>query len=436
MGQRLRTRRAFPRFLVDSASEGTVVSEAGFAPRAWRGWIPGKQLAVLFAYSLVNWSAGNGLLPLLPKYAAQLGALEWQIGLYLGSSYAAIAAGTVVAGWLADRVGHRRLLMILVGLGIPPLLVGMSQVTAFWEAVVLTAAIWWLAGMALSFASILAGLSAGPRERGQVLGFLAVAAPAGSVIGGLGIGVLADAVGFSRMWLVLAGLYLLCPASALLVTDIPLARKTVPRPTAGPHGAWGAAFQILLGVSLLAAFGSFIGALGRSLAMKDTFTNAEITSTVFVSGVVTLPFPFLIGFLSDRLGRLRFLALCYAAGAVGLVVYASAAVLLQFWVASALVAFVSYVSTGVSSALVVDLVDRDSIGRGLALFSATGWAGGILGFVAGGILFQSLGFGLAFLVGAALLATTIVLLPAIAWAMRSAAPREGARPARFAARKE
>ncbi len=390
-----------------------------------RATVARRQLAALFAYSLVNWSAGNGLLPLLPKYAAQLGAPDWMIGYYLGGSYAAIALGTVVAGWLADRVGHRRGLMLLVGLGIPPLLLALSQVTAFWEAALLTAAIWWFAGMGLAFASIVAGLGAGPGERGRVLGFLAVAAPTGSVIGGLGIGPLADALGFSGMWMALAVLYLLCPAAGLFVKDVAATREATAGSGSRRIGGWRAAYLILLAGSLLAAFGSFIGAFGRSLAMQNTFSNQEITSTVAASGIATLPFPFLIGFLSDRLGRLRFLALCYTAGAFGLAVYAGAAGLWQFWLASALVAFVSYVATGVGSALVVDLVERDSVGRGLAVYSAIGWSGGILGFVAGGYLFPGLGFAMTFLIGAALLGVAVFLLPPIGRAM--GASRHGRR---------
>jgi MFS family permease len=389
----------------------------GVAPRSGHGRFPSRQLAVLFAYSLVNWSTGNGLLPLLPKYAKTFGATDAIIGIYLGTSYLSIALGTVVAGWLADRVGHRKLLMILVGLGIPPLLLGLSQAGEFWEAAVLTAAIWWLAGMSLALASIVAGMGAEAGERGRALGFLAVAAPTGSVIGGLGIGVLADALGFRTMWIALAALYLLGPAAGLLLRDVPIS-KTTAGPQAAWSRSWGAAYMLLLGVGLLAAFGSFIGALGRSLAM-ESFSNADITSTVAVAGIATLPFPFFVGSLSDRLGRLRFLALCYAAGVTGLVVYSASAVLWQFWLASALVAFVSYVSTGVGSALVVDLVPRGSVGGGLALFSGMGWAGGILGFVIGGSLFPAVGFATAFLFGATLLLGAALLLVPIRAAMRS-----------------
>ncbi len=60
--------------------------------------IPTRELVVLFAYNLVSWSVGNGLLPLLPKYAGQFGASDDIIGLYLVASYASIAAGTAAAG--------------------------------------------------------------------------------------------------------------------------------------------------------------------------------------------------------------------------------------------------------------------------------------------------------------------------------------------------
>lgn len=377
-----------------------------------------RQLLVLCVYAVVIWSVGNGLLPLLPKYAEGLGAGDFLIGVYLAASYAAIALGTASAGWLADRLGHAKTQMVVVALVGCPLLLVTSQITAFWQVVVLTVSIWWIGGLALTFASILAGLSAGPNERGTVLGILALTAPLGSVIGGLGIGVLADALGFSGMWIVLGLAWLVCPAAGLFVVDVPRGPAPPRMDTVRGTGLWTAAFVILLASGILGAFGSFIGGFGRSLVMRADFSNEAITSTVAVSGLATLPFPLLIGHLSDRFGRLRFLALCYASGVAGLLVYSGASLLWHFWAASALVAFVSYVATGVGSALVVDLVDRRSVGRGLALFSAMGWGGGILGFAVGGYLFTAFDYASGFLVGAGLLAAALVLLLPISRSIR------------------
>jgi hypothetical protein len=48
-----------------------------------------KQLFALFVCSLVPYVVGNGLLPLLPVYAAHLGAESAEAGYYLSISYLA-----------------------------------------------------------------------------------------------------------------------------------------------------------------------------------------------------------------------------------------------------------------------------------------------------------------------------------------------------------
>ncbi len=394
-------------------------SASGEAPRT-ASW---GQLLILFGYSLVNWSIGNGLLPILPKIAATLGADKLLTGIYLATSYVALAVGTIAAGYLADRFGHRKGLMIGAGLASAPLIFLASRATALWELTALTASTWGIAGMALTLVTIQAGLSAGPRQRGSVLGFLALAAPVGSIAGGLGVGALADALGFSTMWLILALVVLLAPVFALFVRDVPTRPKAVPLDRAASHPRWTLPFFLLIACGTFAAVGTFIGGLGRSFAMQDTFSNEAITSTVAVSGLVALPFTFLMGWMSDRRGRLPFMGLCYAAGVLGLLEYAVASSLVQFWIAASLLAFISYVSTGIGSALVVDLVDKSSLGRGLAYFGATGWIGAILAFAAGSLAFAAFGLAAGFLLGAALTMAAIGLLSGVYLATRQSRAR-------------
>ena len=395
-----------------------------------------RQLVALFGYSLAIWALGNGILPLLPIFALDLGATKFTTGIYLATSYASIAAGTLVAGWISDRFGHRKTMMLAAGVAGSPIVLLTSYVTTFPQLIVLTAATWWMGGMIVGLTSIVGGLSAGPGQRGLVLGVLAAAAPVGSVLGGLWVGPLADALGFSRLWLVLGLAWLACPAMGAFVKDVD--ERGTPPASRAPRatGLLTSAFLILFAAATLASVGSFISALGRSYAMEGLgFSGTAITSTVAASGLATFYFPPIIGLLSDRLGRLRFLGLCYLAGAAGLVTYAIATSLPVFWLAAALVAFVSYVSTGVGAALVVDLVDRPAVGRGLALFGATGWIGAIIGFLAGGEAFNTMSNASAFLLGALVLVVAILLLPAIAhqlhvrsrpsWAGGTPDPRKG-----------
>jgi MFS family permease len=337
----------------------------------------------------------------------------------LAASYAAIALGTSGAGWLADRTTHRRRLMLAVGLAAPPFVAATAAVTAFWQLILLTCIMWWLGGTALALATILGGLAAGPSERGRVLGLLAMMTPMGSVLGGLGIGALADNLGYVRLWTVLGILWLVSPVAALFVRDVETPPTVAAAPGESAGATWSLSFYLLLACGLLGAIGSFIGTLGRSLVMQNTFSAEALNSTVAVSGIVTLPFPLLMGALSDRLGRLRFIGLCYAAGIGGLVVYSVAQSLTDFQVASSLVAFISYVAPGVETALVVDVLNRTAVPRGLAAFSAIGWAGGIVGFATGGYTFQHLGYPNGFLLGSLIAGIGLLTLVPIGLILRS-----------------
>ncbi|HEY7588398.1 MAG TPA: MFS transporter [Thermoplasmata archaeon] len=400
--------------------------------------MPPRQLAVLFGFSLIIWTLGNGILPLLPLVAKGLGAASSIVGLYLALAYLSIATGSLAAGWLADRFRRRKTLMLLVAILAPPVVAATSRVTDVVQLTILTCVVWWLGGMALALTSILAGLSAGAAERGKILGTLALAAPAGSVLGGFSVGAIADIFGYSTMWIVLGLLWLVAILPGLAVREVSNRGQPAARPAVGSGWGLSRPFLLLLVCSVLAAVGSFIGALGRSFAMGDLgFSNLDITSTVAVSGLATLPFPRLLGTLSDRLGRVRFVALCYGAGIAGLVVYAGASSLWGFWIASSLLAFVAYVSPGVGSALVVDLVDRPSLGRGMALFGATGWTGGILGFAIGGFAFDRLGNTDAFLFGAVLAVFALIVLMPVARSVRLRAnPRTLQERSHQATRKE
>jgi MFS family permease len=66
----------------------------------------------------------------------------------------------------------------------------------------------------------------------------------------------------------------------------------------------------------------------------------------------------------------------------------------------------------VASALVTDLVPRESLSRGLALYNATTWLGGIAGCLLTGYAAQSVGTTLTLLTGSCLPLLAVVLLAA------------------------
>lgn len=378
-----------------------------------------RQLAALFLVRLVGYSLGNGLIPLLPVYARRLGASPDLVGYYLSFSYFAIAAGTLAGGWLADRLDRRKALLLAAGVVAVPALWLMGRAAGLWQLAALTAIVWLMFGVGGAQGTILAALFAQESERGKVFGILGLAPGLGSLLGGLTVGVLADQWGYPTMFLTLAAFCVLWPLFALLVEDRKVLAATgrgVP-PARSEARLPGGLFLLLL-ASIVVFATNFGQLLGRSLAMNELgFGATAISSTQAISGATTLPLPVILGLLSDRLGRKPALVLSYLAGMAGLLVLAMASSFWHFALAASLATALS-ASNAVGSALTRDLIPKEAIGRGMAAFNATTWAGGIVGFAGAGYAVRSLGVSTTFISAALLPLLAIALLIPIREARR------------------
>ncbi len=371
-----------------------------------------KQLVILFICNLVLWIVGNGLNPLLPVYAVKLGANSTAAGLYLATAFITLTFGALSAGWVSDRFHQRKLpLLISSGLMIPVIwLVG--QVHSLWELIGLTALLWFAGGLQLALLSILAGLSAGANERGKIFGILAATSGLGAVIGAFAIGWLVDNWGYSTMFTILAGFNIILPIASLSVEEKELHQAEVSSAPKGKSTRLEKNFYWLFAATILFTIPVDSALLIRSLVMdKMGFNSIEINSTAAISGLVSIPFPFILGWISDRIGRKTFLYATYLLGCVFIVLLA---VSTQFW--HFLVAFAIYgISVGaytIGSALVADLVPREALGRGLSAISAALWIGGVIGYSLSGAMFQGIGSEVTFIiVGIVALAAVILLIP-------------------------
>jgi MFS family permease len=224
------------------------------------------------------------------------------------------------------------------------------------------------------------------------------------------------------MFSAMALFFILWPLAGLLTTE-----KKVREPRgegglgkAGP--VLGKSYHLLFAASLIASVAGFFILLGRSLRMIDLgFGAFAISGTGAVSGIVAVPLPFLLGWLSDRTGRKIYLFLGYLAGAASLSILAVSTSLWHFFLALALQAVFMGVNAAVGNALVTDLVPQESLGRGLALFQAATWIGGVIGFAGAGYALENLGTLPTFITGIGLILIAIILLIPIRPGVRAAA---------------
>jgi DHA1 family multidrug resistance protein-like MFS transporter len=369
-----------------------------------------KQITALFFCSLVTWSVGNGLIPLLPVYAKQLGANTAVSGYYLAFAYFAVTLGALSAGWVSDGFHRRKLPLIIAGFISVPIVWLMGQVHSVWGLMIGTALLWYCGGLNLALITILTGLSVGEKERGKIFGILALTMGLGGLIGGLGVGWLVDHWGYTIMFDILAVFMALLPLTALTLEEKEAKQPQVEKIPTQKLPGLGKSFYLLFSASILSSITGFFAMLIRSLVMSNlNFSPLEISSTGAIGGLMAMPIPLLMGWLSDRIGRKAFLFIGYFSAFASFVLLAFSRVLWNFWLVF-VGQGIATGTTGVGNALVTDLVPRESLGRGLAIFGSAAWIGGMVGFTMAGYMLQNLGLMLTFLIGGFLALAAIILL--------------------------
>jgi len=375
------------------------------------GAMSSRQLTALFLCSLVPWIAGNGLLPLLPVYAARLGADSTVAGLYLAFSYSALALGAISAGWVSASRYRRKLPLVLAGLAGVAFASLMGRVDSVWTLTLATALLWFSGGLGLALIGILAGMSAAENERGRIFGILALTSGLGAVVGGLGTGWLVKNWGYTTMFSSLAVFMLLWPLTALLLEEKQDKRPQHQEDAPRKPGPLGRSYFLLSAASIMMSTTGFFIVLIRSLVMSDLrFGPLEITSTGVIGGLISMPLPALMGWLSDRIDRKTFLTFGYLSVFAALVLLAFSNALWHFWLVFALQGIATGSTGSIGNAWVTDLIPRESLGWGLALYGSTTWIGGVIGFAVSGYALHNLGVTPTFMIGSLLALGAIGLL--------------------------
>jgi NNP family nitrate/nitrite transporter-like MFS transporter len=373
-----------------------------------------RQLVTLFVTNIILWTVNQALGAMLPVYALRLGAEPAAIGNFLGFAILTMPVGGVLAGWLADKLQRRKILLAAAAMLNIPAIWLMSQVTDLGQLTILTGLFYFFLSIGFAMILNLAGLSAGEAERGKVFGVLGVTGSIGGVIAGSASGVIANRWGFPALFVTAALVWALALLVALLVEE----KAVTPTETRADAGspaplALGWSFYVMLGANLIAFGCSFVAILGRPLQMDGLgFDPATISSIIAISSAVSIPLPFLLGWVSDRMNRYSVVAFCFLIGALGLFALIGASQVWHFAVANALLGVVG-ASMGISQALVTDLVPPKSLGMALSLYNAALQIGIVTGLISTGNAIQIFGLTATYIAGAVFTLVSIGMLFAV-----------------------
>jgi MFS family permease len=302
--------------------------------------------------------------------------------------------------------------MLIGGLINLPIIWLMGRAANIWQLAALTAGCYFLASMSATLIYILAGLFVESGERGKIFGLLAFTSPLMMLVSSTIMGPIVDRWGFRTLFSIFAVYAILFLLPILFLEDKKVEQTSaVPVPASVKKPGLGKCFYLLILACIISSSAYFASRLGTSLAMNQLgFTMTAISITGAIGGAVALPLLPIIGWCSDRVGRKRLLTLCYLSGVIGLFILAISVFGWQFWISAGLMSITLNGVTAVGSAMVTDIVPRAALGRGMSLFNATTWIGGIIGLGSTGHAVQGFGILPTFVVVAILPLIAILLL--------------------------
>ncbi len=354
--------------------------------------------------------------PLITLYLEALGASYAHISLILATFVLSMLASNYLWGRLSDRMGRRKPLLVAGLFGLAVAYVGLSRVQSAngaWVVRVLegaSSAVYITLSLAI-MGDALERSGAKGQQMGVFRGIGSLAFAGGALIGGR----FADAYSLPQTFLLASLFPLLAGVTAL---GLQPARQSAPviKVESGSQTpvARGLPLLFLAGVVLWMAAHSASTSMWPNYMAALGYSKTAISSLWGLAAFTEMPFMYAAGVLSDLMGR----ALLLAAGGFAIALVQVGYILLARYLPALAgvqvlrgFGFASYTTTAMT--YTTEQGDRRARGGASGLFYTVASAGQLLGMFMGGLLAQTWGFVILYVVCGLLAATGGVLFLAL-----------------------
>ena len=399
-----------------------------------------RQLLLSLYLPAVVLALGQSMVaPVIPNLARSYGVNVAEASLvFVAVSLGAFAA-TIPAGYLMDRIGRRPVLLAgpvleAVGSLMTPFAHSFPELL-FWRFLVGVAGQLWQQGRLLVIAD-----SAPLNQRARQLQWMMGMMRAGQLLGPSVGGVLADGFGLWVPFVLHAAMTLaIVLPSFTLVAETAPGRGGRPADESDAEGwrpvlAYVLSFQVLvfLGVQAaaqLARGGQDQGSLNLYAVFAYGMRPAQLGLLNTVAVFLSVPVPFLTGYLMDRFGRRAVIAPGFAAYAMALAIMSLTAFFplpLSVFLVSYVLVQASFGSTGgTMQVLGTDLSPASNKGRFFAIWRMISQLGATAAPAVYALVAQALGYGAAFVyLSACALAVALTVAAVLGETMRQAEKAE------------
>jgi DHA1 family multidrug resistance protein-like MFS transporter len=377
-----------------------------------------KNLYALWAAQFLAMIGLTLIAPFIPLYIETLGVtrmadVERWSGLLFAAPFLAQALVSPVWGVLGDRYGRKMMVIrALAGIG------STNFLSAFVQQVQQLLGLRVIQGGVSGFVAATNALVSAsiPKDRvGSALGFLQTSLTAGGVIGPLIGGVLADLLGYRRVFIINA---LMCWLAAVVVVRLTREQRVASATRTGPgvraHVASFLGSPTLRTVGLLLVtsqaavwtiepiFPVFVGTLGVPQDRVATVAGV-LFSVTGIASIVGAP---LWGRASDRIGEGRVLTFVLWGSCVAYAVQASVRSPVTLFVYRAALGFFIGGVMPPLYAIVTRLTPESRLGGMMGVTSSAITIGNLIGPLLGGMLSAETGIRPVFIISAAMLAVS------------------------------